>query len=260
MKEQDGKFDREVDRLSAVLQAESESAFDLVEEVMKNLNKSNLISFITIMLYDEISNKRITDGWKRDDAQFVFDCLYQIGIIESEDIKKSIESASEITIFLFISALERIAENLESFTQNAIRAFWQTENNVCSNCGTEQSSESLYCKQCGEKMENNSWDKKIRQVTTDISKELMAKVKHRYYYIDLTHDDAIKGTFFKNNLSKKDIKYLTGSLKSLDLKVIDANDRIHFEKIGKINNKLNIVENIDSIAKSLKFQKKNICF
>ena len=261
MKElEDGRFDVEVNRLSAVLQEESASAFALVEEVMKNLNKGNIISFLTVMLYEKKgkdSKRRSTDGWKRCDADHVFEELYNIGIIQDNALKKTITSSSEVFVFLFISALERIAENLETFTQSALRAFWMTEDNICSNCGSKQSSESLYCKQCGREMENKSWDREIRRVTTEISAELMTKVKHRYYYIE-KENEVVKGTFFKNNLISKDIEYLVESLKSFGLNVIDSNDRIHFEKFGKIDKGEDLVRSVEYVAKDLKFQRKKL--
>jgi len=259
-----GKFDEEVIRLSSILQEESKSAFALVDEVMGNLNKSNLISFIFVMLYENSENsdekiprRRSTEGWKRKDVEMTFNALYTIGIIRDEELKNFISTSSELVTFLFISALERIAENLETFTKSALRSVWMTEDNVCAICGSKQNSESLYCRQCGHKMDNNSWDSEIRRVTTEIGKELILSAKRRYYYID-KNNSFVKGTFFKNDLTEKNILYLIGSLKSIGLKVIDADDRIHFETFNEKDTHEYLIEKIEDIANDLNFKKKNL--
>lgn len=242
---QNKKTEVEVRRLSNILKKESSDSIDIVEDVMKNLNKDNIISFLDTMLYED------GNGWKKNNKTEILDKLCNIGIIKNKNLQKIL--SSEMTTFLVMSQLERIAENLNKFTQNVLRTVWMTEDDICSSCGSEQTSDSLYCNQCGTEMTNNSWDSSIRRATTEIGKSLMTKIKHRYYYIDSIN--GIKcGTFYKSNLEDADIDYLIESLKKLKINVTDANDRIYFEIINEFQEDDKVMTHIAKLAKQLQFQ------
>lgn len=248
----DRNFDKEIKRLGKILQQESDISLGLINNILKNLSENNLISFFHIMLQDT----KKSDGWETSDIEGRMDQLEKADLISDASIKKNILSSSEISAFLVFSALERVAEILQEFTQNFLRAFWGTENNICPSCGNEVNSNSLYCCRCGKKLENESWDAGINEITTKIGKEILKKVANKIYYVK-KNESLIYGCFYKNNISRRDELYIKGSLKSMKMDISVLEDRIYFETKRNEDRLDKVVKTINNIANELKFQKIN---
>lgn len=245
----DRELSSNIKRLGDILEKESSSSLKLIKEVLANLNENNLIGFFDIFLREE---KR--DGWKKYNVKSIVEKLDNIGMVKDPAVKSSISNSSEMSLFLVMSALERVAEHLEAFTQTFLRSFWGTEDNLCANCGNKNSSDSLYCNQCGNEMESASWDASLNKITAEVGIQLMHKLSNKAYYLK-SEDSMLYGCFYKNGLINNEEKFLVGSLKSMGINITVLDDRIYFEKKGMSNNVVSteLERSIQGIAKDLKF-------
>lgn len=227
MSEEDDDLFADFKEIKKMLEIESQKTVDLVDHILRSLNADNIINFFDIVSDD----KKDKNQWKKRDIGKMTSQLYDAGIICDKKLVDELKDVSEVSSYMIISALERMSEHLENFTEKVIRIFWRTENLFCDKCGAENTSDNIYCSKCGNKLGNDSWDAEISRMSTEITEKLMERISGKLYYIESDKDMLLLyGVYYIYGADERDIKYLMASLRSAGIKISMLQDRIYFEK------------------------------
>lgn len=163
-------FELNVKGLDVVLKNGSAVAFNVIQDIIARIDENNLLEFINVMLYGRDFGE---NGWlKYENVNKIVGKLRSCKIIKDNNTAEMVRSSNKITAFLILSALERVAENLESFLDSFLRTVWGTDGGSCPECGNQLSSNAMFCDQCGITINNTSWDVQLRKMVIDTMREI----------------------------------------------------------------------------------------